>query len=234
MQALVLLLVGVAVLRASAGDLYLRYVKSGLRPLLVAGGLVLVATAAMSLWHEVRGRAADQDGDDGHGHTHHHGSRAAWLLVFPVFGMLLIAPPALGSYAATHDGSVVQVLSVVKPLPAGDPVPMKVFEYAGRAAYGHGKGLSGRLVQLTGFLYTDGQGRQYLARMVLTCCAADAGPVKVALSGQVPADLKPDTWVQVTGRYDPRTMKDGINGAVIPYLEVTAVQPVQQPKNSYE
>jgi uncharacterized repeat protein (TIGR03943 family) len=237
MQALVLLLVGVAVLRASAGDLYLRYVKSGLRPLLVAGGAVLVVAAAMSLWHELRGRAGDDNADDGHGHdghAHHHGSKTAWLLLLPVFGMLLIAPPALGSYAAAHDGSTVQALTAIHPLPPGDPVRMRVFEYASRAAYSHGQGLVGREVKLTGFVYTDAAGRQYLARMVLTCCAADAGPAKVALAGSVPAGLKPDTWVDVTGRYDPRKTTDPINGATIPYLDVTAIHPVRAPNNTYE
>jgi uncharacterized repeat protein (TIGR03943 family) len=231
MQSLVLLLVGVAVLRASAGDLYLRYVKSGLRPLLIIGGGVLVLTAVMSLWHQVRGHAGQDTSHDGHSHA--HGSRAAWLLVLPILGMLLIAPPALGSYAASHNGSVVQALSVVRPLPAGEPVRMRVFEYAGRAAYSHGAGLAGRQVRLTGFLYTD-HGRPYLARMVLTCCAADSSPVKVALAGSVPADLKPDTWVEVTGRYDPRTTIDHINGAVIPYLEVISLTRVATPKDTYE
>jgi uncharacterized repeat protein (TIGR03943 family) len=230
MQALLLLLLGVAVLRASAGDLYLRYVKSGLRPLLIIGGAALVVTATMSLWHDLRGRAEIA----GHDHTHNHGSRAAWLLVAPVVGMLVIAPPALGSYAATHDGTVVQVLTVLRPLPAGNPVPMRIFEYAGRAAYSHGAGLTGRTVQLTGFLYTDGRGQPYLARMVLTCCAADAGPVKVALAGTPPTGLEPDTWVQVTGRYDPTTTTDPINGAAIPYLDVTSIEPTKPPRNPYE
>jgi uncharacterized repeat protein (TIGR03943 family) len=233
MQAFVLLLVGAAILRASAGDLYLRYVKSGLRPLLVLGAAVLVATALMSLWHEWRGRA-EQEHTAHEGHSHGHGSRAAWLLVLPVLGMLLIAPPALGSYAATHNGSVVQVLTVRHPLPAGDPVAMTVFDYASRAAYSHGEGLAGRQIRLTGFAYTDRQGRQYLARMVLACCAADASPAKVALAGRVPVDLKPDTWVEITGRYDPTTTIDPINGAVIPSIDVTDIRHVATPKNTYE
>nr|WP_205862435.1 TIGR03943 family protein [Planosporangium thailandense] len=231
MQALVLLLIGAAVLRASAGDLYLRYVKPGLRPLLVLGGVLLVVTAAMSLWHDLRSRT--DDGAPG-GHAHTHGSRVAWLLIAPVLGILLIAPPALGSYAATHDGSVVQVPTVLRPLPAGDPVHLRISDYAGRAAYAHGAGLTGHLIRLTGFVYTDGQGRPYLARMVLTCCAADAGPVKVGLGGQLPAGLTPDTWVEVTGRYDPTTRTDAINGAVIPYLDVTAVRRIATPHDTYE
>ncbi|MEV5767002.1 TIGR03943 family protein, partial [Micromonospora sp. NPDC052213] len=53
-QAVVLLLLGGAVVRASLTDLYLRYVKEGLRPFLVAAGLLLVVAAVMTLWYELR------------------------------------------------------------------------------------------------------------------------------------------------------------------------------------
>ncbi|MDT4987270.1 MAG: hypothetical protein QOI74_1364 [Micromonosporaceae bacterium] len=237
-QAVLLLVVGAAVLRASTGELYLRYVKSGLRPLLIVGGIVLVITALMTLWHELTGRTADADGHghppgDGHGHGG-TGSRAAWLLVVPLFGMLLITAPALGSYAATHDGTVTPVLTTVGTLPAGDPVRMRVVEYASRAAYGHSGTLAGRQVALTGFVATDPSGHPFLARMLLRCCAADAGPVKVGLTGQVPGGVKPDVWLEVTGRYSPTRVTDRINGGVIPYLDVTAWRVVAAPSRPYE
>jgi len=82
-QAVVLLLVGGAILRASVTDLYLRYVKEGLRPFLIAAGVLLVAAAAATLWYELRSRR-EADHDDGHGHAHGE-PRVAWLLVLPVF-----------------------------------------------------------------------------------------------------------------------------------------------------
>jgi hypothetical protein len=39
-----------------------------------------------------------EHGRDAHGHA--HGNRVAWLLLLPVFAIFLIAPPALGAYAA--------------------------------------------------------------------------------------------------------------------------------------
>ena len=54
-----LFLVGGAVLRASLTDLHLRYVKAGLRPLLLVAGVVLIAAAVATLWSELaaaRGR----------------------------------------------------------------------------------------------------------------------------------------------------------------------------------
>jgi hypothetical protein len=88
-QAVVLLLVGGAILRASLSDLYLRYVKEGLRPFLIAAGALLVASAIATLWYELRPKLAGHSDDDGHGHRE---PRVAWLLVLPVFALLLVAP----------------------------------------------------------------------------------------------------------------------------------------------
>jgi uncharacterized membrane protein YcgQ (UPF0703/DUF1980 family) len=74
----------------------------------------------------------------------------------------------------------------------------------------------------------------YLTRMILTCCAADARPVKVGLTGQAPTGVKPDTWVDVTGRYSPMAVKDGINHETIPYLDVVEYKPVKVPTEQYE
>jgi uncharacterized repeat protein (TIGR03943 family) len=241
-QAVVLLLVGGAVLRASLTDMYLRYVKQGLRPFLVIAGVLLVATALMTLWYELRAR--DQDGHTDHGHTdhghgddghgHHGEPRVAWLLVLPVFALLLVAPPALGSYAASRAGTALQQVSDFPPLPDGDPAKISVLDYASRAVFDQGHSLGSRRVQLTGFVLSGPDGRPYLARMILTCCAADARPVKVGLTGQVPEGLKPDSWLTVTGRYTDRSVKDSVNGEVIPYLDVLDAQQVASPSEQYE
>ncbi len=89
-------------------------------------------------------------------------------------------------------------------------------------------------VRLTGFLMTGPAGQPYLARMSLVCCAADAGPIKVGLTGQMPAGLKPDIWVDVTGRYTAQSDKDHLNGLLIPYLDVVDLKPVPPPSGRYE
>jgi uncharacterized repeat protein (TIGR03943 family) len=53
-QSVVALLVGGAVLRISLTDVYLRYVKEGLRPFLIAAGVLLVAVAMITIWREFR------------------------------------------------------------------------------------------------------------------------------------------------------------------------------------
>ena len=232
-QAVVLLLVGGAVLRASLTDLYLRYVKQGLRPFLIAAGILLVASAIATLWYELR-KPEEEEHDDGHGHAH-GGPKVAWLLILPVLGLLLVAPPALGSYAANRSGTALQQTDEdFAPLPAGDPVKITVLDYASRAVFDQGKSLANRHVQLSGFLTAGDGGTWYLTRMILSCCAADARPIKVALSGQLPDGLTADGWLRVTGTYVAKTAKDPVNGERIPYLDVSEAEVIAAPSEQYE
>jgi uncharacterized repeat protein (TIGR03943 family) len=231
-QAVILLLVGGAVLRTSLTDLYLRYVKQGLRPLLIAAGLLLVLAAIMTLWYELRGKGEEHVHDDGHGHAHE--PWVAWLLILPVFALLLVAPQALGSYAADRTGTALQQVSDFPPLPDGDPAKISVLDYASRAVFDEGRSIGTRKVRLTGFILKGQDGQPYLARMILTCCAADARPVKVGLTGDIPTGLKPDTWLDVTGTYTKKSVKDAINGETIPYLEVSDYQQIPAPNEQYE
>ncbi|MEU9400491.1 TIGR03943 family protein [Streptomyces sp. NPDC048242] len=241
-QAAVLFLLGGALLHAGTTDLYLRYVKAGLQPLLLAAGVVLIVTAGATVWYEWRraksavreGSSAEEIAPDGHeAHTHPEPG-VSWLLVLPLLALILVAPPALGSYSALRTGTALQKPFGYDPLPAGNPVPLSVVDYASRAAYGHGQTLHGRAVRVTGFLALDGSGRPYLVRMALNCCAADAQPVKVALTGQLPPVLRPDAWLEVEGTYSPKLTRDPVNGGPIPYLLVTSTKPVPTPRDPYD
>ncbi|GAA0520594.1 TIGR03943 family putative permease subunit [Paractinoplanes deccanensis] len=231
-QAVVMLLFGGAILRASFTDLYLRYVKEGLRPFLIAAGLLLVAAAVMTLWYSFR---SPEGHDDGHGHEHHE-PKVGWLLLLPVLGLLLVAPPALGSYAAEQAGSVVAQPdgnSDYPPLPAGDPADLSLVDYASRALFDAGESMRDRDVRLTGFITTAPDGKPMLARIVLTCCAADGRPIKIGLAGRAPIDVPADTWVEVIGRYTAQTGKDPVNNVDVAYLEVKTWQEITEPKQPY-
>jgi uncharacterized repeat protein (TIGR03943 family) len=233
-QAAVLFLLGAALLHAGLTDLYLRYVKAGLRPLLLAAGAVLIVAALATAWYEWRGRKRHATADlDGHAHAHRE-PRVSWLLVLPLFALILVAPPALGSYSAVRTGTALQQPYGYTQLPAGDPVPLNLVDYAGRAAYDHGRSLGGRSVRVTGFVALDRTGAPYLVRMALNCCAADAQPVKIGLTGKIPPVLQPDAWLEVTGRYTAKRTRDPVNGGPIPFLEVTSAKPVPTPRDPYD
>ena len=184
-QAVIMLLFGGAILKATITDIYLRYIKEGLRPFLIAAGVLLVAAAVMTIWYELRSATTAPEGheDDGHGHAPHE-PRVGWLLILPVVGLLLVAPPPLGSYAAGQAGTVIVNPSDADypPLPPGDPAPISLLDYASRAIFDGGKTLTGRNLELTGFITPGPDGKPMLARIVLTCCAADGRPIKVGLT----------------------------------------------------
>jgi uncharacterized repeat protein (TIGR03943 family) len=236
-QAVILLLVGGGMLRlAWTGD-YLDYVKPYAFWLIVPAGILLVAVAAITgvqAWHDKHA-----DDDDGHGHGD---PKVAWLLLAPVVGMLLVAPDALGSYEAERTGTVVgaeEGRSNYPELPDDvDPVPLTLLDYAARAIFDEGRTLEGHRIQLRGFILYDGDEPQ-LARMVVSCCAADARPVKIGFdwastSGGAAGDLEPDQWVEVVGEYSPRQGRDEINGELVPYIEVESITPIDAPDNEYQ
>jgi uncharacterized repeat protein (TIGR03943 family) len=221
----VLLLLGGAIGYAGITDLYLRYVKAGLRPLLLVAGAVLVLAAVVTIWSERRRPSGEHE---------HREPRIAWLLVLPLLALVFVAPPPPGSYAAVRAGTALQQPWDLSALPAGDPVPLGLVDYAGRAAYDHGRSLGDRRITTTGFISLDEDGTPYLVRMVLNCCAADARPIKVGLTGQVPPILQPDTWYEITGAYTDRQAADPVNNGVIPYITVIEARPVPAPDDRYE
>ncbi|MER5518482.1 TIGR03943 family protein [Streptomyces sp. NPDC002763] len=239
-QAAMMFLVGAALLHAGATDLYLRYVKAGLRPLLLAAGVVLIVSALATAWYEwrrSRRRTASTANSTATSTASDHGHREpriSWLLVLPLLALILIAPPALGSYSALRAGTALQQPYGYTKLPAGDPIPLALVDYAGRAVYDHGRSLDGHSVRISGFVAVDTAGTPYLVRMALNCCAADAQPVKVALTGKIPPVLQPDAWLQVTGTYTARQTRDPVNGGPIPFLQVTEAKPIPTPADPYD
>jgi uncharacterized repeat protein (TIGR03943 family) len=256
----VLFLVGAAVLRAGFTDLYLRYVKEGLRPLLLAAGVILIVVAIATVWYERRqshttrekaqkaqaGRTeaeAESEAEtesepgpahqDGGGHTHRE-PRISWLLVLPLLALILVAPPAAGSYSAGRSGTALKPPPGFPALPAGHTtLQLSVLDYASRVVYDHGRALDHRRIKMTGFISVDGSGKSYLTRMVLNCCAADAQPVKVGLSGRTLPVVAPDTWLEVTGTYTDKKVKDPASDGVIPFIDVSRAKRVPAPKDPY-
>jgi len=223
-QSALLVLVGAAVLRITLDGTYLRYVKAGLWPFLLASGAVVLFLGVAALVDAFVPAAAQPTA---------HAPKAAWLLALPVFAIFLVAPPPLGSYAASRDtGTVAPPAdeSDVPPLPPGDPATLTVGDYAVRAVWDEGRTLLGREVQLTGFVTPRKEGGWFLTRIMLSCCAADGTAVKVQARGAEPPP--PDTWVRVTGSWAPSAA--GPPGERIAALDVRQLESVEPPADPYE
>ncbi len=238
-QSVLVTMIGAVTLRLSFTDVYLRYVKEGLRPFLLVAGFLLVAIGVTSLWRGFAVQLSDDgaaggriaDAEQQAGHDHAHGPAVAWLLLLPVMAILLVAPPALGSYAAGRGSS-----TVAKPetgfaaLPSGDPVTLTLTTYATRAVWDKGS-LSGRTVRMRGFVTPRPGGGYYLTRMTIACCAADSAPVKIAVRGAA-ASFPADTWIELTGQYAAGIERNGSD--VVPRVDAVSVREIPPPRQPYE
>lgn len=241
-QAVLLIVVGAALGSITLDGRYLNYLKPAMHVPLLLAAVVFVVIGVAELvalrrsgepTDDIRSDVAGDDIPCGEGgHEHHHFPRSGWLLVLPVLAIGFVAPPALGSWAAERDsGAVAQPASSdFPPLPAVDPVPLALGEYGVRAVWDDGRTLTGRTVELVGFVSPRKAGGWFLTRMSLSCCAADALATKIEVRGaQAPAT---DSWVRVVGRYqategaDPET--------AVPAVEALEVVPTAQPQNPYE
>ncbi|WP_328507259.1 TIGR03943 family putative permease subunit [Streptomyces sp. NBC_00391] len=181
LQALLLLLSGLGLLHATLlTDDYLRYVKEGMRPLLIASGvllLVLGAAEAWSLWRprgtgeqESNGDDHDHDHDhdhgqgqgqgDAHGHDHSTPPRVAWLLLLPALSLLFYAPPAIGAYTASREAPKEVTITEqddFDPLPTTSPLPITLTDFTRRVQQDRDRAIDGRTVRMTGFVTPDAE-----------------------------------------------------------------------------
>ncbi|WP_371646142.1 TIGR03943 family putative permease subunit [Streptomyces mirabilis] len=238
LQVTLLVLSGLGLLHASLfTDLSLRFVKEGMRPMLVASGVLLLVLGVAEAWSSqkpVSGDAADSHDhgqDDGHGHDHSTVPRIAWLLFLPALSLLFYAPPALGAYTAAREApKAVAEQRYFDPLPATSPIPLTLTQFTSRVQQDHKRDIGGRSVRMTGFVTPDkGADGWYLTRIIFTCCAADAQSVKVRIDGA--AALPANTWVTVTGTWHPGGTL-GTSSAPAA-LDARTVKKVAKPVNAY-
>jgi len=236
-QGVMLLTVGGMALWLGLSDATLSYVRAWLRLPLAVSGVVLLMLALVTL----RWGSGEDGAPAGHDHGHAVGGpRSAWLLVVPVLVLLLVAPPALGSYAASRrtPGAGGDSTGDFPALPeaVGGAVPLPVSEFVSRALYDQRQSLAGVRVRMLGFVTpADKPGDGYrLARFNFFCCAADAGVYEVAVRGDS-TPRRADQWLLVEGRWLPEPVaKATAPSTRRPVLIVDSVAPVDPPADRYE
>jgi len=90
------------------------------------------------------------------------------------------------------------------------------------------KGFDGRKVHVVG-LFNNSSGNLKLYRMIMWCCAADAQPMSIALTGNTTGDWKNEQWLEIVGtaRF-PSTL-----GHVVPQVEVESIKATQEPDEPF-
>jgi uncharacterized repeat protein (TIGR03943 family) len=241
-----LLLVGALLVRLSLTGAYERYVRAGMGAWLLVAGVLLAALGLVGVVRAILGRGAGTaagaahaapDGaahaaSDGAGHAggHQHRDRVGWLLLAPVLALLLVTPPALGSFGVDRS-TVVTVSSggrTFRALPPGAPVPMTLLEFDQRAADHDGASFGTTPVRLTGFVARTADGAGFrIARYQIACCAADAVAAVVRVVGAAGTPPARDDWVTVTGTFH------GSPGGV-PEVLASGLTAVPAPVDPYE
>jgi uncharacterized repeat protein (TIGR03943 family) len=117
-------------------------------------------------------------------------------------------------------------------LEGADPT-MGIKDLVLRALYDADNSVQDVPVTVTGFIAPAGEGYSdgyTIARMVISCCAADANPMQLHVAGD--ATLPANTWVDavVTVVADTATLDNGY----VPTVTLTSLTPVDQPDDPYE
>jgi uncharacterized repeat protein (TIGR03943 family) len=221
------IVLGTVLLRLTLAGTYKRYVREEMGVWLLLAAIVVIALGIVTIVRALRG----DEPADGHDHADHEGHvPVGWLLLAPIAALLLVAPPTLGSYGVDRAGrvDVSAGARVFDRLPRTDrPAPMTLLEFAQRAFDHDGASFNGVTVQLTGFVAGDEGGAFRLARYQIACCAADATPVVVLVSGAVGDPPSRDRWVTVTGAFRR-------NDGELPELGATSIAEIPAPNDPYE
>ena len=235
-RATTVLLVGALLVRLSLTHAYARYVRVGMGWWLLVAGVLLVGLGLAGIVRALflrREHAMDAAGHVHGGRVHGdrvHGDRVGLLLLAPVLALLLVTPPALGSYGVDRNATVDVTAGgkTFDSLPAGRTVPMSLLEFDERAADHDGASMGTTAVRLTGFVARPDDGAGFrLARYQIACCAADAVAAVVRVVGATGDSPARDRWVTVTGTFH-RSADE------IPELRASSLTEIPAPTDPYE
>ncbi|WP_420122951.1 TIGR03943 family putative permease subunit [Nakamurella sp.] len=119
------------------------------------------------------------------------------------------------------------------PLQGTDP-QLTMKDFVLRSLYDADRSLdNGTPVTVTGFLAPAGDGFDSgftIARMSISCCAADANPLQLHVDGEMP--YPSNTWVQAVVVNVPNT--GTLDNDYVPTVTVQSMQTIDQPDDPYE
>jgi putative membrane protein len=167
-----------------------------------------------------------------------------WLvLLVPVIAAAVLSPAALSNTTRINRSSTDGVTPMPSMSAATDanvktelsadpnqPVPVEVTDLITLSqSPAQIKAFEGRPVRTVGFLVKQPGQQPKLLRWIMWCCAADAVPASVELSGNVSGDWKDSQWLEVVGTAQfPSTL-----GHVVPQIDVESITPTQEPDEPY-
>lgn len=187
---------------------------------------------------------------DAHGHDHGR-SKAPWLIMVPVLVLLLVPPNALGADSVVRSATSQDIAGeaatgsstgtsgekrrTIKfdPLASTENASLTMKEFVMRTLYDATDSTSKGTFVIEGFVvpvskgYTSGYG---IARLVISCCAADANPMQVHVDGDAP--LPVNTWVKATVTAVAQTGTR--ENQYVPAVTVVSLETIAQPKDPYE
>ncbi len=234
-----LLLLGMCIFLGSklASGQLTYYINQRFVPLTIFG-IIFLAVLAQTLFTEIkRARQHVQEHDHDHNHDHAPASVNLWFMFVPLLiGVLIPARPLDSSAFATKG------FNTNSPLVSADSSAqlfetdaeernildwLKLFNYESDVSQFYGQKAS-----VIGFVYFDkalNKNQFLVSRFVISCCAADAFALGMAVDWDQAATLKQDSWVLVKGTVNSVTL----NGQVVPLIEAESVQAVPAPEQPY-
>ncbi|MDX2244627.1 MAG: TIGR03943 family protein [Leptolyngbyaceae cyanobacterium bins.302] len=160
------------------------------------------------------------------------------LLATAILG-LLITPRAFASQTAIQRGvKDGPTLTRVKPQAfraSSNSEDKSIIDWVRTlTVYPEPDAYTGQKAKVQGFvIHPNDMPSQYflISRFILTCCAADAYPVSLAVKLPESRDkYKPDTWLEVEGKMITETLA----GKRLLVIQAAAIKPIEEPKNPYD
>jgi uncharacterized repeat protein (TIGR03943 family) len=237
-------LAGLTALVIGLSDVLTRYLRPSMARWLVLAGAVAVILGVASLLTD-RSTVSDSP-------PHDHGTwstRVGWMLVLPVLVAVVIDPGALGSFAVNQQAVGRSPLAGDFDLAAllearsfsGQTVQLSHLELWQGVEAGSGLDLLAETpLSLEGIVVHDDRLAEgfVLGRFLIGCCAGDALPIAVVVTGDPASDLPDDTWVRVEAMFDREATATARRGegdwaALAGVVDLVGLEVIDEPAEPY-